>query len=449
MHLQIRNYGVVGGFGELSGSNGLPLIDKLLITLVLGKEFLFDFFGIGMYLNVAICVLVVVRIVLGKWKVPSHVAVFIFAICVWLALAVLQGGELSIAISNLARLVQVGIYAMYLSFLLQEFELALFNAYRKGCILFNVVLIANMGMMFLQYLHPGQYIAITTGTEFSGVDTICGFFGAGSTHAIALYTVFVVLYNIEHARNCGHSKIAMLLYTAFVTVLALAFSVIVDNKAFPLFCTLGLVFYLVIRIRAGKVLISRRIDVIVLIVAGAAIVFIFAPLYDSFIQKIGNYARVALAALNPSAYVSGSDERFQMITYSLIQPSSWAFGDGFGAAGIYQPQYRGYNHFGMSDYGSLVLLGGIWFYVLIVLVYVKGCITQVKLSSTVERSLFITMLLFVIACTIYTQVLTQVRIAVPMMLCLACFRFSLLDREHNQREEIRVQPETALPQLCR
>ena len=94
--------------------------------------------------------------------------------------------------------------------------------------------------------------------------------------------------------------------------------------------------------------------------------------------------------------------------------------------------YRGFNHFGQSDFGSLVIMGGAWFYLLVICFYTKLFTKYCSVASGKRRMLIIAIISLLVLSSAFTQVFTQVRIAIPLLMLCYAFRVYWLSASERQ-----------------
>ena len=401
-----------------SGQGSKRSLDDFIVALILSKEFILDFLGLGLFANLAICCLIVVRIVYVQWKIPLFVYAAVSFFPLLTVQAMLMGGSLDVAIGNLARLFQVGLYALFFLFLRVQKPDHLQTLFEKGFVPFNAILVLNMAVIVFQYVFPGSLVAASSSYEAMGVDAMSGLFGAASTHSIALYTTFVVVYDISVMQKGLYDKRTLVSYIAALSLSSLYIATLNDNKALFFFLPLGVLLcwaiYIAFNYRTAAVKTSLLIP---LIACMLLLLYLGVPAVQNFVQDyIARSINMAVNAWDLGSYVNGSDERFQMVAYALSLPAAWGFGDGLGMADVYQEGYRGFNHFGQSDFGSIVILGGFWLYFLVLYFYVR--VFSISSSSTQRKKpvLVIAMLILLVYSSVYTQVFTQVRISIPVIL---------------------------------
>ena len=251
-----------------------------------------------------------------------------------------------------------------------------------------------------------------------GVDAMSGLFGAASTHSVAIYTTFVVVYDLGAIQKGFYDKRMLVPYIAGLSLLSLYIATLNDNKALFFFLPLGVLLCWAIYIAFyHKTATVKTLLVVPLIACMLFLSYLGMPAVQSLVQDyIARSVNMAVNAWDLSSYVNGSDERFQMVAYALSLPAAWGFGDGFGMADMYREGYRGFNHFGQSDFGSIVILGGFWLYFLVLYFYVR--VFSISSSPTQRKKpvLWAAMSILLAYSSVFTQVFTQVRISIPLIL---------------------------------
>lgn len=392
--------------------------DTLIVALILAKEFILDFLGLGFVANIIVCCLIAIRVVTVQWKIPlfAYLAIAILPALVFQAL--LMGGVFDIAIKNIGRLLQVGVYGFYLLFLKTTQPGNLQALYNKGFALFNGILAVNIIVIVVQYNIPEALMAVSDGTQRMKEDAMSGLFGYGSTHSVALYTTFVIVYNIGVVHRRALDNRVLIPYTIGLSLLSLYVATLNDNKALFFFLPLGVLLCGVVhvffsyRTSAVKVILTVPAVVFVLFFIDAMIPSVHTFFEDNILKSVN----IIINAWDLRAYVNGSDERFKIIIYAASLQSSWGFGDGLGQADLYQTGYRGFNHFGQCDYGSIVILGGVGLFLFILYFYAKIIAAPSASARRKKPVLYGITFVLLLCASVYTQVFTQVRIAIPLLL---------------------------------
>lgn len=409
-------------------------IDGIILALILAKEFILDFFGFGLFLNLFICCLIFIRVFTVQWRIPLFAYIAIAAFPFLMLQAISMGGDFDVALKNIARLYQVGLYALFLLYLIIARPVYLRALYEKGFFLLNAILVLNIMAMVFQYLAPGVLVGASDGPQLMSEDVMSGLFGYASTHSVALYTTFVIVYDVDTACRGVLNNRVLIPYVVVISLLSIYVATLNDNKALFFFLPLGVflcwVIYLAFNYKASGV---KTAIFIPLILCFLVLLVFSVPVLRSFVEDyITRSISMIVKAWDINAYVNGSDERFKIIPYSLSLATTWRFGDGFGLADIYQMGYREFNHFGQSDFGSLVIMGGAWFYLLVICFYTKLFTKYCSVASGKRRMLIIAIISLLVLSSAFTQVFTQVRIAIPLLMLCYAFRVYWLSASERQ-----------------
>ncbi len=400
-----------------SASNSLKKIhfDELIFFVILAKEFLLDFAGLSGILNAFLCTAIVFILLNPRWKIPGFIYCFVAALPFVLFTVPFMGGNIEIAVVNLLRIVQVSLYGLFFvheAVVHDDFYKWIVNKARP---LFSTILLINILIMAIQYSRPGTLIAASDGVAISREDMISGLFGYGSTHAVALFTVFVVLINLDAAKQkkrCYLIAIALAFASLFIATLN-------DNKALFFFLPIGLfIRYLIYYVHNYKKTTIKLTILLPILFIVIYILVISIPSLSQFIDEhVVSSIDIAFRALDKNSYVNGSDERFKMIALVFSLPGAWAFGDGIGKVNLYEEGYRNFNHFGLSDFGSIAILCGLWIFTALCYFYAK-CFSFNSHVNKQHHQWLLTLILFAffVLSSVYTQPFTQVRIAIPTFL---------------------------------
>lgn len=412
--------------------------DNIIMALILAKEFILDYIGIATPLNILICALIMIRLLNPKWKIPCFVYCGIAIIPIILLSVIVTNGSILIGVTNLSRIIQVAIYALFFLYSYiqsgKSFAIYITNTLRP---FFTFVLILNCFVMLLQYLRPGFLVAVSNGAIVSQEDMISGLFGYGSTHAVALFTVFVVLINLDAARkNSNLYLLAVIICGASLLIASLN-----DNKALffflPVSVCLRYIMYFGFNYEKSSIKIILSIPFLIVLIAVS--IMNIPQLYDFINNNILHSIEIAIRAFGDNAYVNGSDERFKMIPLAFSLPNAWGLGDGIGTADFYEEGYRNFNHFGMSDFGSIAVLCGLVFFFALVFFYVRCFSYPLTVANSQKKGFLLRTVIavFLIFTAIYTQPFTQVRIAIPtFLICIELAEhWRICNCQYRAREE--------------
>ena len=401
---------------------GIDSWDGLLVILIFLKEFLLDFLGLGMLSNIVICIGVLARLTWSNELKRYSRVLIVFAPS--LLLQIYSRQNLIVYAGNVARLVQVLIYLAYFGYLINKYYSQLLNMNGRLLQIFNFVWLINIIIIVIQVLTHGLMVSPATGGAEIIEDTYSGLFGPKSTHAVALFTTFVAMINLRAVLmepSCKSVRLYLLRFTT-VVILSLVVAGLNDNKALFLLMPVGLSVEIVISICCLQ---RNRRTVIKALAVTIVGVFLLVCAISPLREKVGVLCKYFIStiarAIRPGAYSNGSDERIAIIARALSMPSSWLVGLGFGSGGMYQEGFCGFGHFGQSDFGSLVILGGLWFYLSITAVYVRVFL-PVGVNGKHRLGPALCLAVFILIGSLYTQTYSQVRIAIPTF--LICFEIN-------------------------
>ncbi|MCR5213892.1 MAG: hypothetical protein K6E10_05715 [Eubacterium sp.] len=137
--------------------------------------------------------------------------------------------------------------------------------------------------------------------------------------------------------------------------------------------------------------------------------------YARFVT-IFKYVRKAFVAGNS---ISGSGERVALVVYALKNPDTWILGEGFSHAGLYQAKIHGFKHFGQSSLGAFLILGGVWYTIVITGLYTKIFINLI--GGKIKSVISIGAILVFAFLMIYTQTFTRTNIMTALVLIMLAF----------------------------
>ena len=252
-------------------------------------------------------------------------------------------------------------------------------------------------------------------------DHMAGLLGIDGTHRLALVTVFVILVNMYYtiSKKCSRQKqVLTIIYIIITIITAFYTSALNDNNMvyllIPIFIFL---FYMLdknnTRNKWFKVFAALLFSCITLyIVANSSL------LTETLGSRIGSVIKNIFTIFNSSEI---KEERAIYVLYSLVQLNGWFIGQGFGTVQIrLDPSITAlgydYRNWGMSDIASLIAIGGLIFYIAIVLIY-SNLISHKRESRRIKKYVMVIMFLL----TYYHQVFTHVTMMIPMCWIIALF----------------------------
>lgn len=248
----------------------------------------------------------------------------------------------------------------------------------------NFFWIINLVVLAIQCTGTGFMIK-KEWLELNGfyLDHCSGLFGGSGTHKLNFFAIFMMTYNLYAADGAKTKfrKRTIYIFTFFMQFWMLYLSSKNDNKTVFFLIPIFLIAYYALQnmekindikealLKSGKII---GIFIVVIIIT-VVILSNVAEIKDYFNETVLQ-AAIKLATQGKKGS-SGSIERITIATDALSQSRGWLFGDGLGAAALSEGisgHYRGYIHFSMSSIGTLITLGGVWFYILYCLIFTKA-----------------------------------------------------------------------------
>ena len=324
----------------------------------------------------------------------------------------LSGGEIYTLFNNIFYVVTPMAMLIYISMCCNKKSAFLKEMLLKLSHLLNWWVIINLVVMIIQLnVNKGIYP-----NEVAYKDSISGLFGKYGTPTLTLFMSFVISYDfvLTHYKVDKRSKV--LLFAIIISNIILAsFN---DNKAFYIVLPIYLASLWTVH-KFEKITSYKRIRREILlflelgIISGIGLLLLWLCVdytrIGAFYNRIIHEITIGWEKMN---LVQGSNERFGMIAFALSNKSKRFFGYGIGTSIWKQENAFGFIHFGQSDIGAFMVLGGIIFVFLISL-YIFSIIKNIFKKNTI--SIILTLVLIVLG--IYTQIFTSI----SMMACTTLF----------------------------
>ena len=174
-------------------------IDALIISLIMAKVFLLEYLGMAGIVNNVIFLLIGVRLIFSGWKIPKKL---LFLVCLITMLLVLSYSAGSIVPGktsyNLKAIQTFFFYALFIVMLKTNGSDLLDFGKQRWIVFFNVVYAVNCIVILIQVYYPYSLMAAApmTGQIPFYEDLISGLFMYASTHAVALFSCFVLLIDL-------------------------------------------------------------------------------------------------------------------------------------------------------------------------------------------------------------------------------------------------------------
>ncbi len=409
------------------------IIDITALALILLQVFILDYLGLSFVPRIAIFVMAFVRVFFSRRK---YVVYYLLGIAIALLLIL---GSLTVGNLNYGALIRNLYYllcpfgaVLYMAVIAIDRPGLLHWLSKKAFIPANIWIVVNYIVVYIQLNYHTLVAVNNTGyTEATNYtvfwwDAAAGLFIFCGTHVLCLYTVFVIIYDFWYMRRLStmKGKLGLSLWIAILIIVSLYTATLNENKALFLLLPIYLLALAIPKLRLEK-----EANNIVGVIVGAAFVIIASVVLfssDAVWKFLDENVISLVDKMSQNVFVgsdaSGSYERVAMIGYAATNSETWAFGTGIGAHSLHGAGYLGFQHFGQSDLGTIPIICGIWFELLIMASYVvmfvqiagfaaKRCLTNHVLSITIV--LLVTMG--------FTRVVSSVPVAVSFAMVIWAF----------------------------
>ena len=351
-----------------------------------------------------------------------------------------HGGEAYIFMKNVYEFLTPVMGLIYIAYLMnykRELLIRFFHMLFWPLFVYNLF---NMMFIFLQL--SGQYwlAGFTDFFNDYSSDLISGLLGFNGVPMLALFSAFMIFYNYLYLQYYAKKyKVILAVYNLLLIIFYLWLSMFNDNKGFYITFAMYILIYIAF-INEGKTFqkqLFKRIEnhikwTIPLLLA---LVLLFFAMYQVELFKL--FVDRILFELNAGiTYKSawqGSSERFGMIAYILSQPDRWLTGFGIGNYEWTTPYAFGFIHYGQSDAGTFMCLGGVIFFILFGML-VFGSFNRIFNKSIIPMILLVMYMVF----AVYTQVFTVTSLMVSslffLVVCWMASGFSIQKRADRRKE---------------
>lgn len=275
----------------------------------------------------------------------------------------------------------------------------------KAFIPLNFIMIFNLVVLIIQCSGIPVFIKSSWRAMNSYYeDLCCGLFGYNGTHELTMFLLFMNALNLHHYSKLKHNnKTIFLGYIFIVNIVVAITSTKNDNIAMFLFMPLFIIIDVIVaeylkREKVTAVLhkFGKYIGIVVILVVCA---FVLPSTRDFISEYVLIRVKMVFDVRNARYQINGSNERLAIPLMALCEEDGWILGKGIGTASYGGGTFFGFNHFGLSSIGSLIMTGGIWFYLSYTMFYSK---TIAKMIGSKHKFPEITCFLSVIFLTAYT-----------------------------------------------
>lgn len=416
--------------GEKMVIKKLNVVDYSLLLLMYLQLVILEFFGYGQTLNKVIAILILARVLFMSGKQWKYGLLCGSGLGTLYILSLLFGDSFvfSNAQSNFLMLLYPFIYTYYIVFMCKNRPYIIDKLLENCFWVFNITMIVNIIVLLMQIFVPYSVNAVIADSNEIGFyeDTISGLFRYASTHVVCLFTIFIILYDISYIKRIQKKGIRIIIWILVAVMSLISFFIAAnsDNKAFFLLLPL-LIFAFWFSDKMSVT--SRFLKVVSFFLIVPIIIMLLYSFNNDIRTFIDDYFlktfNLIMNAHSLGASANGSNERIAILPFSLSRVSTWITGTGFGSSYIYSSGYLGFNHFGQADLGSILILGGIWFAVFLMVYYIKGFVIIIGRQSRMNSRVLKFSLFVILFCTaVYTQCFTRTNTMSVLILIMLAFR---------------------------
>ena len=409
-------------------------IDRLILGLMVLQLVLLGFFGLNNVVNKLLTVAILVWVILQRVRIRHIFFLSAGSMVVLYVISSIATVELNMSYvtQNFAMQIYPFVYAYFFWYLCDENPDVLDRFIQKTFKWANLVAVMNIVVVAIQILFPGVIEGVHTVDKTLFVDTLSGLFEYSAAHTLCMYIVFVIIYNGAYVgrMEIGRKRRAVRVYNGLLVALAILLGLMYDNKAILLLLPVVWLSYRIIenrhRVFAQVIFCFGAISI------GLMLCYLFLKPVWELISKFIAFNDI-IQALSKDNVTLGSGERIGIIMHAFTQPSTYFLGKGWGSSHIYSEDYWGFAHFGQSDAGSILALGGIW-YLIVSINYYYRMMLRLITSKTIAQYTYIkvAVLLVLLVTLLYTQPFTRSDILLCMILIILVFRMKIQD---NQKAE--------------
>lgn len=410
-------------------------LDYCFLLLIYLQLAILEFFGLGQILNKIITFALVVYMVFSFKKYWKTGIIFIVIIPCFYLLSCIFGESFDIGnvLSNFLMQFYPIIYVYYIVLLCKCRSNVISTCLDKGFWLFNGTMLINIVVLLMQIFVPFSINAVVDPDAVIDFypDTISGLFQYASTHIVCLFTIFIVIYDISYIKRISKYYLRVLIVFLILALIVISLFIAIesDNKALFLLLPISLFAYWISGNTGSLTKIQYFIACAYAIFVVIYMLYSINDNFQIFLNK--NFVNIFELILNSSdlgSAANGSGERISIIPYAFGEASTWLFGKGFGSTYIYRSGYLAFHHFGQADFGSLLVLGGIW-YLLIIICYYAISFAEISGYRFANHTfdLFIGIILILICVAVYTQCFTRTNTIFSLVLIMLAFRVRFTD----------------------
>lgn len=350
------------------------LLDYVILWALILEVMIIRWLNLVGLFNVALLILLTIRCVYDVRRCLKNTSLWLYFLLVIYMIwnYFYLGGEFIILIRNISECIAPSMIMIYIGDLMFNKKEFVFEFFSKLFWPLNLYNILNMIIILLQ-LDGFYWLAGFTSSENPlYIDHISGLLGFNGMPVLALYSALMFIYNLYYARfvMTNHKKHGIYAYNTIQVIFYSVVSLYNDNKGFYLILFMYIIIYSlsvnesIIENRnistKLRVVLLRYIPYVILVIFVSVLLYRYTKVggeIDKIIHEFDN----AFKYINRA---SGGSERISMIIYAINSPDR-IIGYGVGRYKWTSINAFGFAHYGQSDIGTFLCLGGIVFFVIL------------------------------------------------------------------------------------
>jgi len=386
------------------------ILERCTILLIVCQVVVFRYFNVHETMNKVIVGLIGIVIALNFLKTKNIVIRnigLILSCILYFSMMLLNGfifGTGRSYMNNFLMLLYPIIFMLYITWYIRKYPKRSYKTLYELRYLINIYYIVNIVVMFIQLRGTYFMVGYTNIVNDMYQDLISGLFGYSMTATVCYFSAFVICYNVVIMRTIENKlrKRLLIVYNIAIALIMAYLSTRNDNVQYFALLPLSLVLLMFSSYRLNTVSGFQKVLMITLVIITlVSLLMILSPQLMSILENSVFYKfSGAIEHMYDGANVShGSMERLALLIYGLNYADGWKMGLGFAASGLYTPGKFGFVHFGNANIGSFVCLGGIWFFLSVIILYSSSVLSIIRFySDKLQKVYYYTMIPLVFYC---------------------------------------------------
>lgn len=380
-------------------------LSHFFISLLLLDVCIFRYFGLSGYVNYIIAFFAIIGIAKSYcYNINKSYPIFFVVLLLFyfnFNCRILDGSY-SIISYNLWQILPSLLIFIYSCILISN-KMSIIVYLNKYIYIIFAFFYINIFFIVLQINGYYQFSGFTNNRNNSlAVDMVSGLFGYNGIPMMTLFLSFFNVYVFHYIKFYCKNRFNIICIWIPLIVFYIILPLYNDNKGFYLVQLLfAVVYYLNLNFNYVKKFFKsnlKKIGYISIFLFLIVCLFTFVPSLSNLTSKIIQEIRQGWEYGSSS---HGSNERIGMIQYALSDQQYLVAGHGVGNYTWTEPYAFGFWHYGQSDLGTFLCLGGLAFVILLFSSYISSLSV-----SKCNLMLTLSVLFSLILLSIYTQVFT-------------------------------------------